>query len=106
MHLWFIEREGVAELPYARIVEIWRANMNGDVDGQQAATVDGRGDRASETGRGRAQQFAWYNLSGQFCVESFGLSAPGMPQTAAEMGLIIHEMPCSENPPGARSGRA
>lgn len=30
---------------------------------------------------------ASYNLSGQFCVESYGMIAPGMPRTAAEIGL-------------------
>ena len=27
-HLYFMDRDGVLKLPYARIVEIWKANMN------------------------------------------------------------------------------
>jgi len=41
---------------------------------------------------------AWYNLSGQFCVESYGLIAPGMPQAAAEIGLHYAHIAVSEEP--------
>ena len=51
-----------------------------------------------ETGRAERNKFAWYNLSGQFCVESYGLIAPGMPRTAAEIGLHYARIAVSEEP--------
>jgi hypothetical protein len=35
---------------------------------------------------------------GQFCVESYGMIAPGMPQTAAELGLHYARIAVSEEP--------
>ena len=51
-----------------------------------------------ETGSVSRNPHAWYNLSGQFCVESYGLIAPGMPQTAADIGLHYARIAVSEEP--------
>ena len=51
-----------------------------------------------DTGRVDRNTFASYNLSGQFCVESYGLIAPGMPRTAAETGLHYAGSPSPEEP--------
>ncbi len=51
-----------------------------------------------ETGSVARNPAAWYNLSGQFCVESYGLIAPGMPQTAAEIGLHYTRIAVSQAP--------
>jgi hypothetical protein len=40
-----------------------------------------------ETANPARNSFAPYNLSGQFCVEAYGMIAPGMPQTAADLGV-------------------
>jgi len=51
-----------------------------------------------ETGSVARNPHAWYNLSGQFCMESYGLIAPGMPQTAAEIGLHYARIAVSDEP--------
>jgi hypothetical protein len=99
-HLWFMDREGVIKLPYPRIVEIWKANMNQGlwVANRQARRLMDQGVLPPDTGSTRLNPFAGYNLSGQFCVESYGLIAPGMPQTAADIGLHYARIAVSEEP--------
>ncbi len=99
-HLWFMDGEGVLKLPYPRIVEIWKANMN---QGLWAANRCARklmdeGVVPPETGSTARNSYASFNLSGQFCVESYGLIAPGMPQTAADLGLHYARIAVSEEP--------
>lgn len=98
-HLWFMDQEGVIKLPYPRIVEIWTANMNSGiwVANKQARELMDQG-VVPETGSVTRNPHAWYNLSGQFCVESYGLIAPGMPQTAADIGLHYARIAVSEEP--------
>ena len=99
-HLWFMDKEGVIKLPYPRIVEIWKANMNSGlwVANKKARDLMNEGVVPPETGSVTRNEHAWYNLSGQFCVESFGLIAPGMPQTAADVGLHYAHVAVSEEP--------
>jgi hypothetical protein len=99
-HLFFMDKEAVIKLDYARIVEIWKANMNTGiwVANRKARQLMDQGVIPPETGSVARNPFAWYNLSGQFCVESYGLIAPGMPQTAAEIGLHYARIAVSEEP--------
>ena len=95
-----MDREGVLKLPYPRIVEIWKANMNTGiwVANKKARELMDQGVVPPETGSVARNPHAWYNLSGQFCVESYGLIAPGMPQTAADIGLHYARIAVSEEP--------
>ncbi len=99
-HLWFMDKEGTIKLPYPRIVEIWKANMNSGlwVANKKARELMDQGVVPPETGSVARNPHAWYNLSGQFCVESYGLIAPGMPQTAADIGLHYAHVAVSEEP--------
>jgi hypothetical protein len=99
-HIWFMDREGTIKLPYPRIVEIWKANMNKGiyVANRQARELMDRGVIPPDTGSTARNPHAGYNLSGQFCVESYGLVAPGMPQTAADLGLHYARIAVSEEP--------
>ena len=99
-HLFFMDKEGVFKLPYPRIVEIWKANMNSGiwVANKKARELMDEGVVPPETGSVARNPHAWYNLSGQFCVESYGLIAPGMPRTAAEIGLHYAHIAVSEEP--------
>ncbi len=99
-HLWFVAKEGVIKLPYPRIVKIWKANMNSGiwVANKKARELMAQGVVPPETGSVTRNPHAWYNLSGQFCVESYGLIAPGMPQTAADIGLHYAHIAVSEEP--------
>ena len=64
---------------------VWKANMNKGiwVANRQARRLMDQGVMPPETGSTALNPYADYNLSGQFCVESYGLIAPGMPQTAS-----------------------
>ena len=99
-HLWFMDKENVLKLPYPRIVEIWKANMNSGiwVANKNARRLMDEGVVPPETGSVARNPAAWYNLSGQFCVESYGLIAPGMPQAAADIGLHYARIAVSEEP--------
>lgn len=99
-HLWFMDKEGAIKLPYPRIVEIWKANMNSGiwVANKKARELMDQGVVPPETGSVARNPAAWYNLSGQFCVESYGLIAPGMPQAAADIGLHYARIAVSEEP--------
>lgn len=100
LHLWFMDKEAVTKLPYPRIVEIWKANMNSGIwaANKKARELMEQGIVPPETGSVARNPHAWYNLSGQFCVESYGLIAPGMPQTAADIGLHYARIAVSEEP--------
>ena len=99
-HLWFMDKENVLKLPYPRIVEIWKANMNSGiwVANKNARKLMDAGVVPPETGSVARNPAAWFNLSGQFCVESYGLIAPGMPQAAAGIGLHYARIAVSEEP--------
>jgi hypothetical protein len=70
---------------------IWVAN-------KKARELMDQGVVPPETGSVARNPAAWYNLSGQFCVESYGLIAPGMPPTAADIGLHYTRIAVSEEP--------
>jgi hypothetical protein len=99
-HLFFMDKEGTLKLPYPRIVEIWKANMNAGiwVANKMARELMDQGVVPPETGTVARNPHAWYNLSGQFCVEAYGLIAPGMPQAAADIGLHYARIAVSEEP--------
>jgi hypothetical protein len=88
-HLWFMYREGRLLLPYPRLAEIWKQNMNQGIwrANKCARLLMDEGLIPPETGSWQRNPHAWYNLSGQFATESYGLLAPGMPPVAARIGL-------------------
>lgn len=88
-HLYFMDRERTAKIPYPRLVEIWKANMNAGIwcANLQARRLMDRGIQPPRTSDPALNSFAPYNLAGQFTVEAYGMVAPGMPQTAADIGL-------------------
>lgn len=99
-HLWFADREGTLKLPYERLAAIWRANMNTGlwVANKRARELMEQGMVPPDTGSQANNEHAWYNLSGQFCVESYGLIAPGMPRAAADLGLHYARIAVSGEP--------
>ena len=99
-HLWFMDREGILKLPYPRLVAIWKTNMNQGtwVANRRARELMDQGVVPPETGSTAHNPHAGYNLSGQFCVEAYGLIAPGMPPVAADLGLHYARIAVSEEP--------
>lgn len=99
-HLYFMYKEGTLLLPYERLLEIWQANMNQGIwrANKAARELMDKGVQPPETGHFRHNPHAWYNLSGQFAVESYGLLAPGMPQKASRIALHYARVAVSGEP--------
>jgi hypothetical protein len=100
LHLWFMHRKKTLKIPYEEIVTIWKANMNKGVwrANKRARELMDQGLMPPLTGSVQHNEHAWYNLAGQFCVESYGLIAPGMPETAADIGLHYARISVSQEP--------
>jgi hypothetical protein len=99
-HLFFMDKEGELKIPYLRLVEIWKANMNTGLwcANQRARQLMDQGFVPPQTANPSRNSFSGFNLAGQFCTESYGMIAPGMPQTAADLGLYYARVSVSGEP--------
>lgn len=99
-HLFFMDKENILKLPYTRIVEIWKANMNTGlwVANKNARDLMDKGIIPPATGSVENNKAASYNLSGQFCTEAYGMISPGMPKTAADIGIYYAHISVSGEP--------
>lgn len=84
-----MQRENTILLPPERIAELWKNRINRRIycSNQYARQLMDLGLRPPMTGRFALNPWADFNISGQFLCETFGLLAPGMPQTASRIGL-------------------
>jgi hypothetical protein len=89
MHVYFMDKENTLKLPYGEVVKIWKANINSGfwAANKRARELMNKGMEPPQTGSPKNNQYSWYNLSGQFCVEAYGMISPGMPQSAGDIGL-------------------
>ena len=96
-HLYFMDKENVLKLPYTRIVEIWKANMNTGlwIANKRARKLMDQGIIPPATGDPKNNEKPTYNLSGQFVTEAFGIIALGMPQSAAYIGVYYANISAS-----------
>ncbi len=99
-HLYFMDKENILLLPYPRIAEIWKANMNTGiwVANKNARDLMDKGFIPPATGSIENNKAASYNLSGQFCTEAYGMISPGMPETASELGIYYAHISVSDEP--------
>lgn len=99
-HLYFMDKENTLKLSYRRIVEIWKANMNTGiwVANKNARDLMDKGFLPPATGYAENNKAAGYNLSGQFCVESYGMIAPLMPEAAIDIGTHYAQIAVSGEP--------
>ncbi|MHC4643560.1 MAG: ADP-ribosylglycohydrolase family protein, partial [Planctomycetota bacterium] len=76
-------------LPPHLIVQLWKERINKRIwcSNQYARQLMDIGVQPPLTGSIVINPWADFNISGQFICETFGLLAPGMPQTAAKIGL-------------------
>ncbi len=98
-HLYFMDKEQVLKIPYPRIAEIWTANMEKGiwVANLKAYELMKGGMIPPATGIPANNPHSVYNLSAQFCTESYGLISPGMPHTANQIGnYYAHIAVCCE----------
>jgi hypothetical protein len=72
-----------------RIMELWKRHVNRSIwcSHQYARQLMDIGIQPPLTGKVAINPWADFNLSGQFMSETWGLVSPGMPQTAARLGL-------------------
>jgi len=71
------------------ITELWKSRVNRGVycSNRFARYLMDLGFKPPYTGYSTFNPWAGFNISGQFLCETYGLVAPGMPQTAARIGL-------------------
>lgn len=76
-------------LPYDEIAALWKERINRNIwcANRYARHLMDMGFSPPQTGNVLLNPWADFNISGQFLCETFGLLAPGMPQTAARIGL-------------------
>jgi ADP-ribosylglycohydrolase len=84
-----IQRSKDILIPYSRVSEIWKQHVNRRIwcSHLYLRQIMDLGIDPPLTGRIELNPWADFNLSGQFVSESWGLISPGMPQTAARIGL-------------------
>lgn len=84
-----MQRHNTIMLPPHLIVRLWKERINKRIwcSNQYARQLMDIGVEPPLTGSIVLNPWADFNISGQFICETFGLLAPGMPQTAAKIGL-------------------
>jgi len=84
-----MQRHNAIMLPPDLIVQLWKERINKRIwcSNQYARQLMDIGIEPPLTGSIVFNPWADFNISGQFVCECFGLIAPGMPQTAAKIGL-------------------
>jgi len=84
-----IQRTGNLLIPSQRISEIWKEHINRRIwcSHLYLRQIMDLGIDPPLTGCVEINPWADFNLSGQFVSESWGLISPGMPQTAARIGI-------------------
>jgi len=84
-----MQRHNTIMLPPHLIVQLWKDRINKRIwcSNQYARQLMDIGIQPPLTGSIVINPWADFNISGQFVCETFGLLVPGMPQTAAKIGL-------------------
>ncbi len=84
-----MQRENQVMLSSNRIADLWRERINRGIwcSNRFARHLMDLGIEPPLTGCLVLNPWAEFNISGQFLCETFGLIAPGMPQTASRIGL-------------------
>ncbi len=87
VYLHALEEHGI-DLTYAETAEEWKSHINRRiwVANKRARQLMDEGVLPPETGHPSRNEKAWYNLSGQFTQELWGMISPGMPATAQRFG--------------------
>lgn len=89
IYLVDMEQTGTMRIPPARISSLWRRHINRRIwcSHLYVRQLMDLGIDPPLTGRIEINPWAHFNLSGQFVSESWGLISPGMPETAARIGI-------------------
>jgi hypothetical protein len=89
VYIYHMLKSGRYILPYNEIHELWIENINDKIwcSNRYARYLMDIGIQPPYTGRIAFNPWAVFNISGQFLCEQFALISPGMPQTAAKIGI-------------------
>jgi hypothetical protein len=89
IYLTEIQRTGILMLPPETITRLWKQHINRNIwcSHLYLRNLMDLGIQPPLTGKISVNPWADFNLSGQFLAETWGLISPGMPQTAARIGL-------------------
>ncbi len=84
-----MQQRGRLLLTPTTIAELWKRHINSHIwcANQYARRLMDLGFLPPTTGNPLLNPWSDFNISGQFLCEAFGLVAPGMPQTAARLGI-------------------
>ncbi|MFZ2146378.1 MAG: ADP-ribosylglycohydrolase family protein [Sedimentisphaerales bacterium] len=95
-----MQRHNTLMLPPHLVVQLWKERINKRIwcSNQYARQLMDIGFEPPLTGSIVFNPWADFNISGQFICESFGLLAPGMPQTAARIGLNYTRVTIDDEP--------
>ena len=76
-------------LPVDTIFNLWKQRINRNIwcANRYARFLMDMDIKPPYTGKTVFNPWSWFNISGQFLCETYGLIAPAMPQTAAKVGL-------------------
>ncbi|HJZ95089.1 MAG TPA: ADP-ribosylglycohydrolase family protein [Candidatus Solibacter sp.] len=88
-YLLEMQRTKTILLPYPQITEVWKKHINRGMWSSHLylRQLMDLGIDPPLTGRIAINPWADFNLSGQFVSETWGLISPGMPRTAARIGI-------------------
>ena len=89
VYLVEMEKGGQLFIPNDRIAALWKDHINRQIwcANEFARQLMDLGFVPPLTGKLAFNPWSDFNISGQFVCESFGLAAPGLPQTASKLGL-------------------
>jgi hypothetical protein len=89
VYLVDMQKTGRLFIPYRRLTTLWKDHINRQIwcANEYARQLMDLGIDPPLTGKPAFNPWSDFNISGQFVCESFGLLAPGLPQTAAKLGL-------------------
>lgn len=89
VHVVAMHQRGVPLIPAGDIAALWKAHINRRIwcANQFARQLMDLGLVPPLTGNAALNPWSDFNIAGQFTCETYGLIAPGLPQTAARIGL-------------------
>lgn len=100
VYIYEMQKNRNAFLPYESIFNFWKERINRGVycSNRFARYLMDLGIKPPFTGYTAFNPWAEFNMSGQFLCETYGLVAPGMPQTAARIGLNYTRVAINNEP--------
>lgn len=100
VYIHTMQKRRTVMLPYEDVQALWKERINRNIwcSNRFARFLMDIDVKPPFTGYVSLNPWAEFNVSGQFLCETFGLLAPGMPQTAAKIGLHYTKVAIDHEP--------